>query len=144
MELLLDRTILVLSRGVPSFFCHAKAKLPRKHWTSTFCRRKLSASYSSHHSSTWQVSWVLTQELIDSGLGKLENKPRGVARNTWSWFPVSVINSFACETDEIDICAFPFWEDSSAFGRFENIDSSSKSFADDFILKKCKMVSVFT
>ena len=47
MELLLDRTnyfnrflndflydkILALGRGVSSFFCHAKAKLPSKHWT---------------------------------------------------------------------------------------------------------------
>ena len=73
------------------------------------------------------------QELIDSGLSKLENKPRGVARNAWSRFPVSVINSFVCETDEIDICAFPFCKYSSVFGRFENTDSSSKSFADDFI-----------
>ena len=36
-------------------------------------------------------------------------------------------------TDEIDICTFPFWEYSSVFGRFENMDSYSKSFADDFI-----------
>ena len=50
MELLLDRTsyfnwffdwIFVflnfrLGRGVSSFFCHAKAKLPRKDWTLTF------------------------------------------------------------------------------------------------------------
>ena len=40
--------------------------------------------------------------------GKLENKRKGVARNVWSLFPMLVINSFACETDEIDICAFPF------------------------------------
>ena len=73
------------------------------------------------------------QEVIGSGAGKLENKPRGVARNTWSGFPVSVINSFVCETDEIDICAFPFSKYSSVFGRFGNMDSSSKSFADDFI-----------
>ena len=50
MELLLDRTnyfnrflndflydkILALGRGVSSFFCHAKAKLPSKHWTLIF------------------------------------------------------------------------------------------------------------
>ena len=50
----------------------------------------------------------------------------GVASNTWSRFPVPVINSFVCETDEIDICAFPFCKYSSVFGRFENTDSSSK------------------
>ena len=76
---------------------------------------------------------VFTQEVIGSGAGKLENKPEGVARNTWSRFPVSVINSFDCETDEIDICAFPFCKYGSVFGRFEDTDSSSKSFADDFI-----------
>ena len=46
--------------------------------TSTFCRRKISASNSSHHSS-----------------GKLENKPGGVVRNTWSRFPVSETPLFA-------------------------------------------------
>ena len=48
MELLLDRTnnfnlyvkILALGRGVSSFFCHAKAKLPRKHWTLHFADGK--------------------------------------------------------------------------------------------------------
>ena len=65
--------------------------------------------------------------------GKLENKRKGVARNVWSLFPMLVINSFACETDEIDICAFPYYKYSSAFARFENMDSSSKSFADYFI-----------
>ena len=74
------------------------------------------------------------QEVIGSGPGKLENKPKGVARNTWSRFPVSVINSFVCETYVIDICAFyTFFPFCSVFGRFENTDSSSKSFADDFI-----------
>ena len=71
--------------------------------------------------------------MIGSGPGKLENKPKGVARNTWSRFPVSVINSFVCETDEIDICTVLFYEYSGVFGRFENIDSSSNSYADDFI-----------
>ena len=52
--------------------------------------------------------------MIGSGEDKLENKPRRVARNTWSRFPVSVINSFVCETDEIDICAFPFQVTSTA------------------------------
>ena len=105
----------------------------------TFCRRKISASNSSHHSSTSQVSSVFTQEVIGSGPGKLENKRTGVARNSWSLFPVWVINSFVCEKDEIDICAFPFCKYSSVFGRFENTDSSSKSFADDFIYKKYKL-----
>ena len=36
--------------------------------------------------------------MTGSGPGKLGNKPRGVTRNTWSRFPVSVINSFICET----------------------------------------------
>ena len=49
--------------------------------TSTFCRRKISANNSSHHSSTSQVSLVFGQEVIGSGPGKLENKPWGVARN---------------------------------------------------------------
>ena len=64
---------------------------------------------------------------------KLENKPRVVVRNTELPFPVSVINSFVCKTDEIDICPFPFYKYSSVFGQFKNKDSSSKSFADDFI-----------
>lgn len=34
------------------------------------------------------------QEVIGSGLGKLENKTRGAARNTWLRFLVLVINSF--------------------------------------------------
>ena len=46
---------------------------------------------------------------------------------------VLVINSSACETDEIDICAFPYYKYSSAFAQLENMDSSSKSFADYFI-----------
>ena len=71
--------------------------------------------------------------MIGSGPGKLENKPRGVARNTWSRFPVSVINSYVCEADEIDIRGVPFYKYSSVFGRFENMDSSLNSFADDFI-----------
>ena len=62
--------ILALGRGISSSFCHAKAKLPRKHWTSTFCRRKISASNSGHHSFTSQVSLVFTQEVIGSGPGK--------------------------------------------------------------------------
>ena len=49
-------------------------------------------------------------------------------RYAWSLFPVLVINSFTCETDEIDICAFPYYKYSSAFARLENMDSSSKSF----------------
>ena len=49
-------------------------------------------------------------------------------RYAWSLFPVLVINSFTCETDEIDICAFPYYKYSSAFARFENMDSSWKSF----------------
>ena len=73
------------------------------------------------------------QEVIGSGLGKLENKTRGAARNTWLRFLVLVINSFVCKTDESDICAFPFCKYSSVFGQFENMDSSSKLFADDFI-----------
>ena len=83
MELLLDRTNYLnwffdwlfvcqnckrWAAAFLQFFCHAKAKLPREHWTSTFCRRKKSASNSSHT--------CFTQEVIGSGPGKLENKPR--------------------------------------------------------------------
>ena len=46
-----------------------------------------------------------------------------------------MINSFVCKIDEIDICTFPFCKYSSVFGRFENKDSSSKSFADDLYSK---------
>ena len=100
---------------------------------TTFCRQRISPSNSNHHSSTSQVSWVLTQEVIGSGQGKLENKPRGDANNTLSRFPVPVINSFVCETDKIEICAFSYCKYSSVFARFENMDSSSKSFAEEFI-----------
>ena len=41
--------------------------------------------------------------MIGSTPGKLENKPRKVARNTCSRFSVSVITSPVCETDKIDI-----------------------------------------
>ena len=68
--------------------------------------------------------------MIGSGPSQLENKHRGVARNTWSLFPVPVIDSFVCETNKIDICAFPYYKYSSAFARFESMDSSSKSYAD--------------
>ena len=71
--------------------------------------------------------------MIGSGPGKLENKPREVARNTSRGFSVPVINSFVCEPDKIDICAFPYCKYSSVFVRFKNMDSSSKSFADYFI-----------
>ena len=70
MELLLDPTTISLGSSTNFFLCQnisagprcfflflsCKAKLPRKHWTSTFCRRKISAINSSHHSSTSQVS----------------------------------------------------------------------------------------
>ena len=72
-----------------------------------------------------------TQEVIGSGLGKFENKPK----TTWSRFPVSVINFFVYKTDKIDICTFPYCKYSSlclvvsgcasVFVRFENMDSSS-------------------
>ena len=66
--------------------------------------------------------------MIGSGPGKLESKPKGVARNTWSRFPVSVINSSVCETDEIDICAFPFCKYSSVlslgFGRGSRVEGT--------------------
>ena len=50
-----------------------------------------------------------TQEVIGSGLGKFENKPK----TTWSRFPVSVINFFVYKTDKIDICTFPYCKYSS-------------------------------
>ena len=40
---------------------------------------------------------VFMQEVIGSDAGKLQNKSRGVTRNTWSPFPVLVNNSFACK-----------------------------------------------
>ena len=54
------------------------------------------------------------QELIDSGLGKLENKPRGVTRNAWSRFPVSVINSFVCKQMK-SIFALSHFESTAVF-----------------------------
>ena len=84
MKLLLGRTNYFnrffdkLFVRVPVRSTCASAK--RHSWVSmtTFCRRKISAS----NSSTSQVSWVFTQEVVASGPGKLENKPKGVARNT--------------------------------------------------------------
>ena len=58
--------ILALGRSVSLIFCHANAKLSRKHWN-----------------------------IIVIIVGK--QTYRRVARNTWSRFLVSVINSFVCE-----------------------------------------------
>ena len=87
MELLLDRTNY-FNRFFDRLFMRipVRSACPSAKWFSrvsmtTFYRRKTSASNSSHHSSTWQVSWVFTQEVVGSGAGKLENKPRGVAWN---------------------------------------------------------------
>ena len=76
--------------------------------------------------------------MIGNGPGKLENKPREVARNTWSRFLLSVINAFVCKTDRIDICAFPYCKYSSVFARFENMDSSSNPQVEEMWQKKKK------
>ena len=71
------------------------------------------------------------QDVIGSSPGKLENKPRGVARNTWSRFPVSGLTPlFVKQIKSIFAGAFPYCMYSSVFARFEDMDSSSKSFAD--------------
>ena len=59
--------------------------------------------------------------MIGSSPGKLENKRKGIVRNTWSLFPVLVISSFVCETDKIDICTFPYYKYSSAFAQLKNM-----------------------
>ena len=56
--------------------------------------------------------------MIGSSPGKLENKRKGVVRNTWS---LLVISSFVCETDKIDICTFPYYKYSSAFAQLKNM-----------------------
>ena len=65
--------------------------------TSKFCRRKISTSNCTHHSSTRSF---FSQEVIGNGPGKLENKFRGVARNTRWRFPVWVTNSTVCSIRE--------------------------------------------